>query len=528
MNALNLVEGTNMKREAKQAHSIPTYPPQTPLPSLSVSPDSSSGKNPPISRSLPTAKPSNHNVWEARLQQRKKPTATSPPALSPPAGSMSNVTESRSLSPPGMVHEPGTDISLDVVPDPSLDDGSDDAWLRRIHMLNGGESKARFGSFPPQYTHEKPDPLRRHERHGSKLEDEAEPFLLDEESVSSSASVSEAYTSSSGWVHPWMYQPDQQRSADQKEENFSPTSIRFGLTKSDGSFSPHRPSAHGPGAYGPRPPMPPMGFIPLMPMADRGESTSTGKNASSDTHSSYTSVHLNSHPMMPGPSFPYMVVPSMPVPIPGNGSAWDSAHPPHQFSRTPSKTENDRDETRSEESREDVEERQAPNEWNGPPTPMVMPSGPQGMPMPYMVPMQSIMPIHLDPQGRPMFPVYAPFGMSLPTNMMASHDSSTVSHQLRSQTEYYFSDANLQSDYYLRQKMDKSGYVELQTLLEFKRIGAILHQMPMTKGENNEPLKAKMVDMLRSALESSQLLELDDAKTSVRRKERWQTFVIGK
>ena len=49
---------------------------------------------------------------------------------------------------------------------------------------------------------------------------------------------------------------------------------------------------------------------------------------------------------------------------------------------------------------------------------------------------------------------------------------------LRAQIEYYFSEVNLCTDYFLRKKMDINGFVLVATLLQFHRMELLRTSMP--------------------------------------------------
>ncbi|XP_064615511.1 la-related protein 7-like [Liolophura sinensis] len=75
--------------------------------------------------------------------------------------------------------------------------------------------------------------------------------------------------------------------------------------------------------------------------------------------------------------------------------------------------------------------------------------------------------------------------------------------KIRGQMEFYFSDANLQKDRFLKRKMDESDdkLIDLEIFLTFNRILALTTEM----------------DVLRKALSKSTFLQLNEAKTKVKR-----------
>ncbi|KAK6925511.1 La-type HTH domain [Dillenia turbinata] len=69
----------------------------------------------------------------------------------------------------------------------------------------------------------------------------------------------------------------------------------------------------------------------------------------------------------------------------------------------------------------------------------------------------------------PHRPHLAPYH-SNPGTPMFSPDTLALKDSILRQIEYYFSEGNLQNDYYLRSLMDKQGWVPISTIAEFKRV----------------------------------------------------------
>jgi la-related protein 1 len=92
-----------------------------------------------------------------------------------------------------------------------------------------------------------------------------------------------------------------------------------------------------------------------------------------------------------------------------------------------------------------------------------------------------------------------------------------VSDQLREQIEFYFSDSNMERDFYLRRQMTSEGYVPLILLSGFARVRSLA---PMDVGGYG------ILGMVTQALALSERLELDESKTKVRRRKGWQRFVL--
>uniref|UniRef100_A0A131XKS1 La-related protein 1 n=1 Tax=Hyalomma excavatum TaxID=257692 RepID=A0A131XKS1_9ACAR len=87
-----------------------------------------------------------------------------------------------------------------------------------------------------------------------------------------------------------------------------------------------------------------------------------------------------------------------------------------------------------------------------------------------------------------------------------SVDESTLREYVRKQVEYYFSEENLQRDFFLRRKMDAQGYLPLSLIASFHRIQALTQD----------------VGLVMEAVRESPLLELNDVKVrTVSEPTRW-------
>lgn len=85
-------------------------------------------------------------------------------------------------------------------------------------------------------------------------------------------------------------------------------------------------------------------------------------------------------------------------------------------------------------------------------------------------------------------------------------DEATLREYVRKQVEYYFSEENLQRDFFLRRKMDAQGYLPLSLIASFHRIQALTQD----------------VSLVMEAVRESPLLELQDVKVrTVRDPLRW-------
>jgi len=90
--------------------------------------------------------------------------------------------------------------------------------------------------------------------------------------------------------------------------------------------------------------------------------------------------------------------------------------------------------------------------------------------------------------------------------------------QLRAQIEFYFSEENLNRDFFLRRQMSPEGYVPLILLSGFARVRSLT---PMDDGGYG------IIGMLGEALSTSAFLELDPSRTKVRRRKNWQRFILN-
>lgn len=82
--------------------------------------------------------------------------------------------------------------------------------------------------------------------------------------------------------------------------------------------------------------------------------------------------------------------------------------------------------------------------------------------------------------------------------------------QLLGQIEFYFSQHNLQGDFFLRQKMDSQGWVDIATLAGFKRVQGI----------------TKDIGMVKDALLYSVVLDVDETTMRVRKRFGWEMYTL--
>ncbi|WFC94409.1 hypothetical protein MBRA1_001039, partial [Malassezia brasiliensis] len=92
--------------------------------------------------------------------------------------------------------------------------------------------------------------------------------------------------------------------------------------------------------------------------------------------------------------------------------------------------------------------------------------------------------------------------------------------------EFYFSENNLELDFFLRQQMDAKGFVPLDTVLNFRRVQDII-QTVAPPGPGQAPLdRERRLSLLRDAVLSSHILELSQDRTRLRRKQNWERYVL--
>ncbi|CDR99332.1 uncharacterized protein SPSC_04076 [Sporisorium scitamineum] len=110
-----------------------------------------------------------------------------------------------------------------------------------------------------------------------------------------------------------------------------------------------------------------------------------------------------------------------------------------------------------------------------------------------------------NPYARPaayMFDATAQTGAPLPAGVLG---------QLLGQIEFYFSQHNLQGDFFLRQKMDAQGWVDIAVVAGFKRVQGITRD----------------IGMVKDALLHSAVLDVDEPGMKVRRRFGWELYTLA-
>ncbi|PWZ01078.1 hypothetical protein BCV70DRAFT_216387 [Testicularia cyperi] len=85
-----------------------------------------------------------------------------------------------------------------------------------------------------------------------------------------------------------------------------------------------------------------------------------------------------------------------------------------------------------------------------------------------------------------------------------------VQGQLLSQVEFYFSQRNLEGDFFLRQRMDAYGWVDIAVVAGFKRVQGITRDL----------------DTVKDALLHSAVLDVDADNLKVRKRVGWELYVL--
>ncbi|KAG4090023.1 hypothetical protein H8356DRAFT_1716371 [Neocallimastix lanati (nom. inval.)] len=109
-------------------------------------------------------------------------------------------------------------------------------------------------------------------------------------------------------------------------------------------------------------------------------------------------------------------------------------------------------------------------------------------------------------------------------------DMEAMKTYLKQQIEYYFSVDNLCKDTYMRQQMDKEGYVNLTTLLKFKRTKSLIDVAQNVDKKSNPDTKydeAWASNLIVSSLNNSEIVEVNnsDSNIKLRKKYDWSNWL---
>ena len=409
-------------------------------------------------------------------------------------------------------------------PELALDDIANDAWLHRIHMLNGGKSAPLFVKHLNS-TSDKPSL-------SSSTGGVSESLESDKFTSHALSSSAPDTTMTNGWSQSWLYQPGPHPVFLMTPYGLLPSNATIPATYADGSFSPHRSMDSYQHHMRHDAPFP-MGYPRMVPMQDKLEGSVWSRRGRAGRGRGSSRASVITHAMQNGAlAMQPAQRPEGPAPLPDGYS--------HQLAKTKQDEFCDKSHADSHQHHINTESNtapstsysgQAPNAQNekaflssyGPSVAPYMnqpgaPAAPYSMPVLTYVAMD---PNASSPVPTPVFPCYVP-AATPPT------DASVLSEHLRAQVEFYFSDANLASDFFLRQKMDDQGFVALETILGFKRLRSMFKNA-VSNASTDEPQSIPedgQKETLRSALAQSQVLELSHDHTKVRRHNGWQSYLL--
>jgi len=109
-------------------------------------------------------------------------------------------------------------------------------------------------------------------------------------------------------------------------------------------------------------------------------------------------------------------------------------------------------------------------------------------------------------------------------------DMEAMKTYLKQQIEYYFSVDNLCKDTYMRQQMDKEGYVNLTTLLKFKRTKSLIEVAQNVDKKSNSDAKYDDTwasNLIVSSLNNSEIVEVNESNNIIklRKKYDWSNWL---
>ena len=431
-------------------------------------------------------------------------------------------------------------------PDRSLEGADDDAWIQRIFMLNGGKTSPRFVKNQTGVPTHVPNPPT------SQTTNDTQANFPGTPSASSSTPNRESPIST-GWPQlvqtpktwqPCMYQANTMPMYVMTPYGFYPSHTMAPVTNTDGSFSPRRSSDSYVQQNARQASHMPMGYTPYVSTHDMTDGALWSRRGRAGRCRGGGSRAIPPTALVQnGNLFSYAAVKSnRPSSLPGDTTSPTS--PVLTSVRQNNGTEESEDESIRSEPDASARISTAPataSSTTSTPTPssalrtpaaampfMISPMHQRGSQlMPYSMPMFSYM--LMDPAAQTNMSMHAASGQ-MNSNIGGGPltlDSVTLLQHLRSQVEFYFSEANLVSDFFLRQQMDKKGFVALETLLSFKRLRALLQNASKATQGDNLLTDERQKSLLCSALVWSQVLELNETCTKVRRRNGWKSFVLS-
>ncbi|WFD05818.1 hypothetical protein MVES1_001152 [Malassezia vespertilionis] len=457
-----------------------------------------------LSQSAPTA---STNVWENRMKQRqaqmqrqKTPLADSTPNLDDkPADAPVLACAQSSVLP--IIPSDNASVELG-----GADAGTNDAWIHRIQILNGGRNMVPFCRSPEsarRMQHKKGDAPAEKNSDATHHAENGLPLL----SHGSQPHLVNAFGN-----------------------------MCIAGTSVDGSFSPLRQSDPH------RMPVPhfitapPPGYMPAMPY-QAGMDMHEWQRRDNRALRAAGRGRGNQFGMQQEPSTPQLVQKMLPcmfvpgsgmVPMP-NGPLSNTVHRGDERTApraSPEVTRASRSDTSLPHSESTSSDSMGSPHVSAPyiGTPGMMPPGYVMQPNMMHYPMlQSYGQMDMDrsllqhPHGARNF-------VPLPAQS-CTLDSPTLLQQLLLQIEFYFSESNLELDFFLRQQMDAEGYASFETLAKFKRVQMIFNSATVASQENALS-SADQVALLQRAVAPSTVLQTSEDEQRIRRRCGWEKYVI--
>lgn len=103
---------------------------------------------------------------------------------------------------------------------------------------------------------------------------------------------------------------------------------------------------------------------------------------------------------------------------------------------------------------------------------------------------------NLQLQGTTTAPAYIPATYYFNTPFV-TYDSERTKEMLRSQIEYYFSEENLQRDFFLRRKMDEQGFLPVSLIASFHRVQALTQDVTLVVDSLANSTAVEVVDGIK-------------------------------
>lgn len=95
----------------------------------------------------------------------------------------------------------------------------------------------------------------------------------------------------------------------------------------------------------------------------------------------------------------------------------------------------------------------------------------------------------------PTTPFMTPYlGNYMFNNTYMQVDETTLKDYIRKQVEYYFSEENLQRDFFLRRKMDQQGYLPISLIASFHRVQALTQDVALVTQALKDSVEVEVID----------------------------------